>query len=105
MIFNVLALSVTALAVPPLPRGELADPQGLTERAKTPKEKISGKIRRFFRRSNKNINSAEDGQSEPEAISIVSLSQTRTISGVISAMLWAPHICMVSASSPASLSM
>ena len=89
MIFNVLALSVTALAVPPLPRGELADPQGLTERAKTPKEKISGKIRRFFRRSNK----------------IVSLSQTRTISGVISAMLWAPHICMVSASSPASLSM
>ena len=89
MIFNVLALSVTALAVPPLPKGELADPQGLTERAKTPKEKISGKIRRFFRRSNK----------------IVSLSQTRTISGVISAMLWAPHICMVSASSPASLSM
>ena len=88
MIFNVLALSVTALAVPALPRGELADPQGLTERAKTPKEKISGKIRRFFRRSNK----------------IVSLSQTRTISGVISAMLWAPHICMVSASSPASLS-
>ena len=32
-------------------------------------------------------------------------NQTRTISGVISASVWAPHICMVSASSPASLSM
>ncbi len=32
-------------------------------------------------------------------------SYTRTISGVISARECAPHICMVSASSPASLSM
>ncbi len=37
--------------------------------------------------------------------SIYSFSYTRTISGVISARECAPHICMVSASSPASLSM
>ena len=39
------------------------------------------------------------------AFSIHSFSYTRTISGVISVRECAPHICMVSASSPASLSM
>ena len=54
-----------------------------------------------------NIFSAEHGQSEAETIKIVLTAdaQTRTISRVISLRLCAPHICMVSASSPAILSM
>ena len=58
----------------------------------------------FLELKKRNIISAMHGQSKAEAI-LNSSAYTRTISGVISAMLCAPHICMVSASSPASLSM
>ena len=65
-----------------------------------PVKKEIGKARRFCRFT-KNF-SADMLRAE----SILNGStQTRTISGVISARECAPHICMVSASSPASLSM
>ena len=63
------------------------------------------KIRRFFLNLKiKKKDSSEYGQSETAAI-LNGYAQIRTISGVISARECAPHICMVSASSPASLSM